>query len=104
MPESADDYFKKLKEFQSSKEWLDNLEKYNELKAKADAEREPLEHSNMTLRQMLEAEIQFRIENSCDFNITPEDFDEMGEAGVREALASIISGDELIGLYGQPMY
>jgi hypothetical protein len=51
---------------------------------------------------MLEAEVEFRIENARDFNIDPEDFEEIGVEGVRQMLRSIISGDELISLYGQP--
>ena len=62
-----------------------------------------LENNQMTFAQMWEAEIQFRIDNACDFNITEEDFEEMGEAGIREKLRSIISGDELIELYGKPV-
>jgi hypothetical protein len=57
----------------------------------------------MTFSQMWEAEIQFRIDNACDFNITEEDFDELGEEGIRKKLRSIISGDELIELYGHPI-
>ena len=62
-----------------------------------------LEQSNMTLRQMLEAEISFRMDNACQFNITEEDFDELGEEGVAQKLRSVISGDELIELYGKPI-
>ena len=62
-----------------------------------------IDKHEMTFSEMFEAEIQFRIDNACDFNIAPEDFDELGEAGVRERLRSIISGDELIELYGQPV-
>lgn len=59
--------------------------------------------NQMTFSEMWEAEIQFRIDNACDFNITDEDFEELGEEEIRARLRTLISGDELIGLYGHPV-